>query len=331
MSTSCAQNRIWAQEVDMAHHWAEKHISDPEEFTSWLAETLPDLEIAEAPGSVRVREEARRRLRRLASRRVRMFAMEGAFFSLLLLAGIGFMVWTLHRERELELHQAGFLAATSHELKTPITSLRLYVDTLAGRSLPDEQRAKLLENMAEDLVRLDDLIERLLLAQEMLRGRGSPATEVFDLAEETRKAADSLASTLALGRYTLEADLEEGLHARIHPERWHLLVKNLLENARKYSPPGSRIELRLRREGNHARLEVRDEGSGFPPEERERIFQRFYRIGSEDTRRSRGTGLGLYLVREIAGAFGGRVRAHSDGPGKGALFTVELPLVDRIA
>lgn len=301
-------------------------LSEPE-FTRWLLANFPDLEIASS-GELAVRLAARSRLDQVAGERMRMFISEGAFFALLLLGGVLYMYRTLRQEIATEHRQSVFLSATSHELKTPITSLRLYLDTLIERDLPAAKRAEMLATMRTDLDRLNDLIERLLQAQKVMNPAHQGLLAIVDLSEETERVAKEYLSRIDRAKYVLNADVDLGLTARADGERWQLVVKNLIDNALKYSPAGGTIDLYLTRIERTIRFTVSDSGQGFSSEQSELIFKRFYRIGSEETRATQGVGLGLYLVREIVESFNGSVRAESHGVGKGARFIVELPYAE---
>ena len=125
--------------------------------------------------------------------------------------------------------------------------------------------------------------------------------------------------------HNLNFDTEHGLYAMAYARRWHLVVKNLVDNAVKYSPDGGMIDVFLTKHDGKIELVVSDQGQGFSPDEAERIFERFYRMGNEDTRTSQGIGLGLYLVREIVQSMKGTVSARSQGKGKGSQFIVHIP------
>lgn len=324
--TGRQQRAIWDQQINIARHWATQHALDPAAFQDWLRTAFPDLYLNDA-GRVTVTAEAVARLDRISGRRMRMFVSEGLFFTLLMAAGVAYVFWTLRREIDVERRHAVFLLATSHELKTPITSLRLYLDTLQNRDLPPPQRAELLTTMQRDVERLTGQIDRLLQTQSLLDRRRKPALEITDVTEETAVAVEYVRGRFDLSGFDLRVRLQPGVKALTEPQRWQLVVTNLLENAFKYSPGGGTIDVMLDTHREHARLTVTDQGIGLERSQLERIFEQFYRVGSEDTRRTRGTGLGLFLVRRIVESFGGRCRAASRGLGQGAAFEVEIPLI----
>lgn len=316
------QDGYWNQQIVVAY---VQRSSMETGFEEWLAETFPDLEVA-ASGSIQVKQQAHDEKEQFVDSRTRMFISEGAFFGFIVLIGVLYMLRTLREEIDIEHRQSVFLAATSHELKTPLTSLRMYVDTLSAREFPPAKRAEILETMSVDLDRLNDLIDRLLQAQRVLTPGAELPLERIDISEETVRSVSELSRRIEFaGRHRLNVDTEYGLMAMADPRRWQLVVKNLIDNAVKYSPNGGMIDVFLARRDNKIELAVSDTGQGFEPEEAARIFERFYRIGDEDTRTAQGVGLGLYLVREMVQSMGGTVAARSQGPGKGSQFIVSIP------
>lgn len=320
------QQDLWLRQLATAQLWSGAHASNPEALQQWLHTAFPDLTVTDE-GRIVISFEAQARLRHETQRSVRMFLYEGIFFSAVLILGIFFMYWTLRRELTFERRQSSFLSAISHELKTPITALRLYGDTLQQRKLPREQEVEILGSMEQNLDRLQSLIERLLQARAMILTPVANKRTVIHAADEIRAAVDHVRQSVGdLYGIQFSLELDETLRLFMDAEQCSIVVSNLVENAAKYSPKGGSVEVRCVRHGRRALLIVEDHGMGFDPRERRRIFGRFYRAGSEDTRRTSGSGLGLYLVREIVRSYGGRVSAKSPGEGQGAVFTVTLPL-----
>jgi PAS domain S-box-containing protein len=242
-------------------------------------------------------------------------------------------VVTVHdvtRLREVERAKADFVATVSHELRTPITPIKGYVELLRakGDSMPEELRQDVLRTVAERTNHMARLIEDLLLASRISsEGPGAVVLglqlELTDLVEVTRRtAADYLREPTRRLKVELPA---EPLEISADPLRLSQILANLLSNAHKYSPPDAPIHLRLWRDGVWARASVADRGAGIPSEELERIFDKFHRVEDPMTMTAGGTGLGLYIARELARAMGGEVEADSVRE-RGSTFTVRLPL-----
>jgi two-component system sensor histidine kinase SenX3 len=253
----------------------------------------------------------------------------GIPFFALLIAGVTLNTIFLVREvRRNERHDA-FLNAVTHELKTPIASIRLYLETLERRELPPEKRREFYGIMREDSDRLLATVEQVLKAGEV----GQRSKKQVRIPVDIRAlAAECVEMTLA--RNHLEppaivfepADGDSPAIVRGSPEELQTVVLNLLNNAVKYSPNGIniRVTLTLDREA-WLMLSVSDSGIGIPPAHLKRIFKRFYRVPARNVLKTKGTGLGLFLVRTIARQHGGDAFAESPGPGKGATVSVQLP------
>ena len=228
-------------------------------------------------------------------------------------------------EREAALRkQRAFVADASHELRTPLTSilanLELLQDSLECPEHSDERA--MIDSALRSSGRMSRLVGDLLLLARADAGRIGARTEC-DLAEVAGNAAAEVAPIL--GERELRIDNETPLRVDGNPDELHRMVLNLLDNAVRHTPPGSTIELRLRRQGDNAVVEVADDGPGVPPELREQIFERFVRgEGPADTAVSGGSGLGLAIVSAVAGSHGGRAEV-TDSPTGGALFRVQVP------
>lgn len=264
------------------------------------------------------------RSRRLA----RMFLAEGAFFVLLQIAGITIVLGAVRREVRLKRQQENFLSAVTHELKSPLTSIGLFAETLRRSELPAERRVEILEKIGKDVRRLETLMNNLLDASRAVEGRFRPEIEALDLGQRVRELADRMRSELDEVEVRIEVATADDAIVAADPRYLETIVRNLLQNAAKYGGRGTVIEVRTRRNGRSAVLEVSDNGPGLVGEDRERVFERFYRVGDEMVRRVPGSGLGLYLSREMARALGGDITAESPGAGRGATFRVVLPLTE---
>ncbi|MCB2213415.1 HAMP domain-containing histidine kinase [bacterium] len=320
------QNEVWEREIRVADRLIARHEAVTDSMAALLSTLFEDLEYSHDLNGVVVKAEARKRLASETTDVARMFAMESMTFLIIILAGMIYMYVTLRREIQVERQYANFLSAVTHELRSPIAAMRLLMESLQGDLTPD-QRDRVLLNMNRSLDRLHGLIDRLLTTREFV-GQRRPLRElnVVDLGKHTRRVLDELYAHHPVAAGRLQVSVAPSLPARIHSGHWGILVSNLVDNALKYSDSEQPVRVDVSRKGSRVVLTVADMGEGFSHSERQRIFKRFYRIGEEDTRTAEGSGLGLYLVREIARSFRGDVSAHSDGPGQGATFTVRVPL-----
>jgi signal transduction histidine kinase len=249
----------------------------------------------------------------------------GSLLALALTGGLVLIFVLLLREVRLNERQSNFVSAVTHELKTPVASLRLYLDTLEMRPLPEAQRAEFYRTMRQDLDRLNTTINNVLHAA-MYTDRPVLDPQPLDFARLVRRAVELTRTRFQLGDEAVRYEGPESLVLRGDAGGLETAVLNLLDNAVKYSRERVQVEVRLDTpaEGS-ARLRVRDHGLGMSRAHLAFVFNRFYRIGSEVRRSSTGTGLGLYIVRSVARGHRGSVSAESPGPDRGSTFTLTLP------
>lgn len=254
---------------------------------------------------------------------------------LLILGSIAFitiltvlMMFAIFLVREiLEVRrQNSFIDSVTHELKSPLASIKLGLQTMGRDALPGEKRELLRTMMLDDVDRLSDFIDDVLQASRLAHDRvGMDMSEVsvLDIVEE---CVDSVATRHHLPEEAIRVDVDEEL--RVHTDRAALLVvvRNLIDNAVKYSDGEVEVIVKAHRDdAGGVLLEVTDRGIGIPPNELKRVFHRFYRVPSESVRTRRGTGLGLFVVSALVRNLGGRVEARSEGPGHGTTMRVSLP------
>lgn len=227
-------------------------------------------------------------------------------------------------ERELVLErQREFVADASHELRTPLTSVQANLELLQAADLGVADDGQTVDSALASTKRMSRLVSDLLLLARADAGRRAARTDL-DLATIAAGALDEVQAIA--GQHTIDSDLSGPLPLRGNPDELHRLVVNLLENAVRHTPAGSRIELRAAESGEDAVLEVSDDGPGLPPGMETQVFGRFVRgEGPADTAASGGSGLGLAIVRAVAESHGGSVEAGTSSRG-GARFTVQLPL-----
>ncbi len=247
-------------------------------------------------------------------------------FCTALFVGATLMLLSLKRAADLSQLQLDFLSKVSHEFKTPLTSIRMFTETLAGaRPLTDEQREHCLRMLESETGRLDTMIGRLLDFGRMEAGRMTydrQPESVESVVEATLRAFEPIC--LGSG-VRLETRVAPDL-PKVRADRAMLsqALLNLLQNAVKYGGDGNEVVLDCSAQGGQVRLSVADHGPGIPRRERHRIFDRFYRIDDRLSRRQEGSGLGLAIVRHVAQAHGGRVSVR-DRVGGGSEFAISLP------
>lgn len=251
----------------------------------------------------------------------RMILAEGIFFTLCLGFGLYVINRAAKREVTLARQRRNFMLSITHELKSPIAAMRLTLETISKRELQRTQIEKLCANGLRDAARLQTLVEDLLLAAR-LEDNWHPSPEPLDLRSivqdcvanlQVRFAATKIEISISADLPAVQAD-KSGLTA---------VIQNLLENAVKYSPEGAPIHLAADRTNGRLRLRVADQGIGIPDAEKTAVFEKFYRVGNEDTRRATGTGLGLYIVKQVVQAHGGTISVVDNKP-QGTVFVVEI-------
>ena len=263
------------------------------------------------------------------SRRIAMDLLGVVLFSMLI-AGVVLNTVFLVREIRRNERQDSFLNAVTHELKTPIASIRLYLETLQRRPLDDAQRQKFYSIMHSDTDRLLGTVEQVLKAGELgqrRRWKDAARIEVHPL------VAECVSTVCRRNHFThnevLLADVPGAVRLFVlgNIEDLRTAILNLLDNAVKYSPNGVHVRCRIGIEHyTWVVLSIEDSGLGLPSRELKRVFKRFYRVTSNDLVKIKGTGLGLFLVRTIARQHGGDVRALSEGIGHGTIMQLQLPL-----
>jgi two-component system, OmpR family, sensor histidine kinase SenX3 len=254
------------------------------------------------------------------------------FFGLLI---VGLILNTVFLVREVRRNeqQDSFLNAVTHELKTPITSIRLYLDTMRRRDVSPEQQQQFFAVMSEDTDRLMATVEQVLKAGELGQRARSQVRLRVDMDQLVTEAVAT-----AMLRYHLDSDAihleRRELHAGSsfavagNPEELRTAVLNVIDNAVKYSPDGARLTIVLSVESDAwVMVSIADQGLGIPQPQLKRIFRRFYRVPNRSILRVKGTGLGLFLVRSIARQHGGDAFAESAGEGRGSTIHLQLPRI----
>ncbi len=250
-----------------------------------------------------------------------VFLILGSAFFLLIIVGLLLLLVWLVREIRLNQRQQAFLDAVTHEMRTPLASLRLYVETLRKHEPGAEKRREFLGRMEADVERLERTVSQVLLAARA-EERKTP-DEVADLTELVGAAADEIRQRYDLDESAIVLDGRRPVPALGHRAELEMVFRNLLENAVKYSSPPVSITVTFRSLGGRAEVLISDQGMGIAPSDLGRIFDRFTRVG-RDVQRQAGLGLGLFIVWSLVRRNGGKVIARSEGLDRGSDFRVIL-------
>lgn len=247
--------------------------------------------------------------------RIWMVLGEGSVFFILLAIGVWQTLQSFRKEVSLAQQQKNFLLAVTHELKSPIASVKLYLQTLQKRELEREKQNEILARAIADTDRLGSLVENLLLATKIDRSD-------YMLHFEELNLSDLVAQIVATHpeNKRLKTEIQPEIKMQADKLAINSVVVNLLENAQKYSDRN--VVVKLQRDKN-VLLSIIDSGSGIPDEEKQKVFEKFYRIGNEDTRKSKGTGLGLYIVKNLVERHNGTIIIRDNQP-QGSIFEAEF-------
>lgn len=240
-----------------------------------------------------------------------------------------FTVFLVREIREVRRRDS-FIDSVTHELKSPLASLQLALETMVRPGLPDDRREELRGMMLDDVARLAALIDGILDANRVEHGRLAMARDEVDLSELVGESVHALSRRHKLVEGAIAVQVAPGLDMLTDETVLRTVVDNLVDNAIKYSDAPREIQVRARLGGDReVLLEVEDQGIGIPKRDLKRIFERFYRAPEEAVRQRHGTGLGLFLVQALVRSLGGRVEAESEGEGQGTTMRVALPVRPR--
>lgn len=251
-----------------------------------------------------------------------MIAGEGMVFLILLVIAFFRVRNTFRREAELAEQQKNFLLSVTHELKSPIASTKLALETVLKRDLEKDKQKEILGNAVKDTDRLNTLVENILLASKIDSASFELHKENINLSEYLEEGIKQ-AVRMFDPKQKVVNDIQPNIFFNIDKTVFPSIFLNLFENAVKYSPENSMIKIILKEQGNGVILSVADEGAGIPEVEKENIFKKFYRVGNEEIRKTKGTGLGLYIVKYLAEKHGGAIAVKNNSP-KGSIFEVLL-------
>lgn len=252
--------------------------------------------------------------------KIGMVLGEFSVFFFLLILGMRRMTKAIQEETNLNKQQKNFLLSVTHELKSPLASIKLYLQTVLKRDLEKEQRNSFIRNSLVDIDRLDELVGNMLMATKFENKSYSFPKASFNLSQLIFEIMAHI-RTLYQDRHSFESSIEPNL--LFHGDRFAIgsAINNLIENAIKYSPKGSPIGIKLESKGEKLCFQVSDQGIGVLENEKKKIFQKFYRAFNEETRTTKGTGLGLFIVKQVLDNHKAKIEVHDNQP-QGSIFEV---------
>lgn len=246
---------------------------------------------------------------------------EGITFLALILAGAVFVYRSIRKQIEVSALQQNFMMAITHELKTPIATTRLSLETVLRRKLDEVQQQKLLLSALSETNRLNILTNNILLASQMEEKNFQRDNDDINLADVVETVVSDYKNRFP--QRTIEASADKDVYIKGDELLLQIALSNLIDNALKYAPKESPVYIDLMDEDDMLQIKVSDEGSGVPDEEKRRIFEKFYRSGNESTRKAKGTGLGLYLTKKIIQDHNGDIFVMDNTP-HGSIFVIQF-------
>jgi len=248
---------------------------------------------------------------------------EGSTFLLLILVVAVFVYRATKRQIILSHQQQNFMMAVTHELKTPIAVVRLNLETLQRYKLDEAKQQKLINNTLQETERLNSLTNNILVTAELESGHYAINKQEINFSELVKTSVKDFHNRFH--ERVIEENIEKDIFVTGETLLLQMLMNNLLDNALKYSDKETPVKVDIKKLNNKTVLKITDEGEGIADEEKKRIFQKFYRVGSETTRKAKGTGLGLYLCKRIVHDHKGTIAVRDNVP-MGSIFIVSLPV-----
>jgi len=258
---------------------------------------------------------------KLQPSRMAMVMGEGSVFLFLLCMGAFFLHQSIKKEDKLHEQQQNFLLSVTHELKSPLAAIKLSLQTIVKRDLDKARQLSLLNNSLKDIERLDDLVENMLLATKIENRSYSFPKEEFNFSELITRITDRLQIHSCGSQQMISLNIEPNVMITGDPFALSSVVTNLIENAVKYSGPCAEVAVDLNTVNGHPFLKVADKGPGIPDHEKMLIFDKFYRVGDENVRKAKGTGLGLFIVKEVLQNHDADISVKDNAP-QGAIFEI---------
>ena len=254
-------------------------------------------------------------------RKTAQYISEGITFVMVTLVGAVFVYRSVRKQFLLSMQQQNFMMAVTHELKTPIAVVNLNLETLQKRKLDEEKQQHIISSTLLEADRLNDLTTNILVTSQLESGNYTPDKEQVNFSELVNKSVTDFESRYP--RRSIKKNIDEMIFVTGERLLLQLLANNLIDNALKYSSKEKKISVDVHRKQNKIILKVIDEGNGISDSEKKKVFEKFYRSGNEAVRKTKGTGLGLYLCKRIAESHKAKISITDNKP-NGSIFLVEF-------
>lgn len=316
---------LFYQDKSILHFKLHVHkIKVSQDLFAKIEEAYPQLNFEVVGGKLVIhpKPEEIQRVKQEKTQQTVMYVSEGLVFLLLLLFGFTWVFRSLNSMILVNHQQSNFLLSVTHELKTPIASIKLFLQTIQKRELPREQMMRLTENSIDDADRLNELVENVLLATR-IEGRSYTYNfESVDFSSMLEEIVENYKRKFGQ-KFYFRPVIADDIFLEADEFSLKLVIYNLIENAMKYSQKGTEIVVALQKDTEHILFSVTDQGVGIAKNEIDNIFRKFYRVGNESTRSAKGTGLGLYIVQQVVENHHGSIEVKANEP-KGTTFTIKL-------
>lgn len=252
--------------------------------------------------------------------------LEGCFLMLIILAGVYLIFVFWNKQNRLNRLQSNFVSSVSHELKSPLASIQLYLETLKYQKVSAEETRDFVETMLTDTDRLSVLIENILEASRSDPRSMQLRFQPVEMEPFLREILSGYKRQFEEKDCAVAVAIEDAPSLSIDKRAMRMVINNIIGNALRYSPPGSPLAVSLKKNGKFCDIEIKDQGVGIDKKDMKKIFRKFYRVQDKDTYNVVGAGLGLFISNEIVKNHKGKIRVSSEGKGTGSSFTVSLPL-----
>jgi len=260
-----------------------------------------------------------------------LILFEGCFLMLLILSGVYVIFVYWNKQNRLNQMQSNFVASVSHELKSPLASIQLYLETLKYQDVSREESKEFIETMLSDTARLSGLIDNILQSSKADPKSMELQTSKVDLGKFLSEIVKNHKRQFEERKCEVKLQLEASPILTLDKKALQMVFNNLIGNALRYSPTESTLKIILHRSGRFWEIDFADQGIGFEKKDMKKIFKKFYRVQNKDTQNIEGAGLGLFISREIIRNHKGKLKVMSPGRGHGAVFTVSLPVSRGLA